>query len=392
MDEQSQKQQKKPPKKLPRFLTRLIAALVVLAVFLALVVMVAFRDQLNMDSIKRYFTYLSLTRSDSGQADAFSYDGELSDTFAVLDGDLLVCSRNAISLYSGSGTQYINQSVSMTNPVVNTNGSLAVVYDAGGSSLYILGQRSLVWSTDELEPILSARLNRSGQLTVATQASGYRGMVTVYDASYSPVMSINLSSAFVMDAALSDNGHTLAILTAGQSGGAFDTGLSLYAMTYSNGTYQPDASCSLGGGVVLDVRHTSSAVWTLSDQGLDITDHSGRSVHTDWADRYLRRYTLSGNGFALALLGKYHAGSQVELWVIDQQGQRQTLSLNEQVMSIAAAGRYFAVLTSDRLDIYTDELTLYSTLKGTRGARTVLLMPDGSAILVSEDSAGFYIP
>ena len=131
MDEQSQKQQKKPPKKLPRFLTRLIAALVVLAVFLALVVMVAFRDQLNMDSIKRYFTYLSLTRSDSGQADAFSYDGELSDTFAVLDGDLLVCSRNAISLYSGSGTQYINQSVSMTNPVVNTNGSLAVVYDAG---------------------------------------------------------------------------------------------------------------------------------------------------------------------------------------------------------------------------------------------------------------------
>ena len=392
MDEQSQKQQKKPPKKLPRFLTRLIAALVVLAVFLALVVMVAFRDQLNMDSIKRYFTYLSLTRSDSGQADAFSYDGELSDTFAVLDGDLLVCSRNAISLYSGSGTQYINQSVSMTNPVVNTNGSLAVVYDAGGSSLYILGQRSLVWSTDELEPILSARLNRSGQLTVATQASGYRGMVTVYDASYSPVMSINLSSAFVMDAALSDNGHTLAILTAGQSGGAFDTGLSLYAMTYSNGTDQPDASCSRGGGVVLDVRHTSSAVWTLSDQGLDITDHSGRSVHTDWADRYLRRYTLSGNGFALALLGKYHAGSQAELWVIDQQGQRQTLSLNEQVMSIAAAGRYFAVLTSDRLDIYTDELTLYSTLKGTRGARTVLLMPDGSAILVSEDSAGFYIP
>ncbi len=100
----------------------------------------------------------------------------------------------------------------MTNPVVNTNGSLAVVYDAGGSSLYILGQRSLVWSTDELEPILSARLNRSGQLTVATQASGYRGMVTVYDASYSPVMSINLSSAFVMDAALSDNGAAIPFL------------------------------------------------------------------------------------------------------------------------------------------------------------------------------------
>lgn len=390
MDEQ--KQQKKPPRRLPRFLTRLIATLVVLAVFLGLVIMVAFRDRLNIDSIKRYFTYLSLTRSDSGQAEAFAYDGDLNDTFAVLDGDLLVCSHNAISLYSGSGTQYINQSVSMTNPVVNTNGSLAVVYDAGGSSLYILGQRSLVWSTDELEPILSARLNRSGQLTVATQASGYRGTVTVYDASYSPVMSISLSSAFVMDAALSDNGHTLATLTVGQSGGAFDTGLSLYTMTYSNGTYQPDASCSLGRGVVLDMRNTSSAVWTLSDQGLAITNHEGQTVSADWSDRYLRRYTLSGDGFALALLGRYRAGSQTELWVVNQQGQRQTLQLNEQVMSIAAAGRYLAVLTGDRLDIYTDQLELYSTLKGTRGARTVLLMPDGSAILVSADNAGFYIP
>ena len=91
-----------------------------------------------------------------------------------------------------------------------------MVYDAGGSSLYILGQRALVWSVQDLEPILSARLNRNGQLTVVTQSSSYRGTVTVYDASYSPVMRIDLSSAFVMDAALSDDGHTLAILTVGQ--------------------------------------------------------------------------------------------------------------------------------------------------------------------------------
>ena len=51
-----------------------------------------------------------------------------------------------------------------------------------------------------------------------------------------------------------------------------------------------------------------------------------------------------------------------------------------------------AVLTGDRLDIYTDKLELYSTLNGTQGARTVLLMPDGSAILISAGSAAYYIP
>lgn len=382
----------RPKKKLPRFLARLLATLVVLAAALCLVSVVVFRDRLNLDSVKRWFTYRSLTLSDSGQAEAFDYDGSLDDTFAVLDGDLLVCSRNAISLYSGSGTRYINHSVNMEHPVVNTNGSLAVVYDAGGSSLYVLGQRALVWSAEGLESILSARLNRNGQLTVVTQASGYRGMVTVYSSAYEPVMSVNVSSAFVMDAALSDDGHTLAILAAGQANGAFATTLELDAMDYSSGEYQPDLICQLGSGVVLDTRHTASAVWTVSDRGLSITDREGNSVQADWSNRYLRRYTLSGDNFALALLGRYRAGSQAELWVVDAQGQRRVIELNEQVMSISAAGRYFAVLTSDRLDIYTDELELYTSLKGTRGARTVLLMADGSAILISADSAGFYVP
>ena len=256
----------------------------------------------------------------------------------------------------------------------------------------MLGQRALVWSATGLEGILSARLNRNGQLTVVTQASGYRGMVTVYDAAYNPVMSVSLTSAFVMDAALSDDGRTLATVTVGQKDGAFATGLELYAMDYSSGGYQADVSCSLGGGVVLELRHTASAVWALSDRGLTVTDHAGQTAWVDWSNKYLRRYTLSGDGFAVALLGKYRAGSQAELWVVDARGGRRTLELNEQVMSIAAAGRYLAVLTGDRLDIYTDELELYSSLKGTQGARAVLLMPDGSAILVSADSAGFYVP
>ncbi len=382
----------KPKARLPRFLVHVTATLIVLAAALCLVAMVAFRDSLNIDSVKRWFTYRSLVRGDSGRAESFSYDADLTDTFAVLDGDLLTCSRNAISLYSGSGTQYINESVGMENPVVSTNGSLAVVYDAGGSNLYILGQRTLVWSSDDFESILSARLNKNGQLTVVTQASGYRGTVTVYDAAYSPVMSINLGSAFVMDAALSDNGHTLAILTVCQSNGAFATSLELYEMNYASGQYAPDFSCLLGSSVVLETRHTASSVWALGDRGLTITGHDGRSSGVSWTDKHLRRYTLSGDGFAAALLGKYRAGSQAELWVVDELGQRQTLEINEQVLSISAAGRYLAVLTGDRLDIYTDELELYDSLEGTQGARNVLLMPDGSAILISADNAGFYIP
>lgn len=390
---QPEQQNTEKKRKFPRFLTRLLLFLLALVLLLAGVTAIVFRDRINVDSIKRWFNYRSLVLNDSGQADTFLYDGDLTDTFATLDGDLLVCSRNVISLYSSSGTRYVSQSVSMENPVVDTNGSLAVVYDAGGSQLYVLGQRQLVWEAEGLTSILSAHLNKNGQLTVVTQSGGYRGAVTVYGSDYEPIMSVNLSSAYVMDAALSDNGKTLSILTVGQEDGTFSSTLSLYTMnTTGGGDFVPDLTCSLGSNVVIATRHTSDRVWSLGNQSLDITDHRGRTYSVNWSERYLKRYTLNGNGFAAALLGQHRAGSQAELYTVDENGVYRTVEYNEQVLSLSAAGRYVAVLTGDRLDIYTSDLELYDSLEGTQGARTVLLLEDGSAILISAESASFYVP
>ena len=380
-------------RKKPRFLTRLLLFLLALVLLLVGVTAVVFRDRLNMDSIKRWFHYRSLVLNDSGQAESFLYEGDLTDTFATLDGDLLVCSGNTISLYSGSGTRYVSQSVSMEHPVVDTNGTLAVVYDAGGDELYVLGQRQLVWEAEGLRSILSAHLNHSGQLTVVTQADGYRGAVTVYSTDFQPIVTVNLSSAYVMDAALSDDGKTLSILTIGQEGGTFTSTLSLYALnTAAGGEFVPDTTCSLGGNVILATRHTEDVVWSLGNQGLSVTDHSGRTMTADWSDLYLKRYTLSGDGYATVLLGRYRAGSQAELVTIDSAGARHSVEYNEQILSLAAAGRYVAVLTGDRLDLYTSDLELYTSLEGTQGARGVLLMEDGSAILLSSGSASYYVP
>ena len=388
-----------PKKKRGRFFVRLILFLVALAMVLCAVALVAFRDTLNLDAVKRWFHYRALVLSDSGQAEAFLYDGELTDTFAVLDGDLLVCSKNAISLYSGSGTRYVSQAVSLDNPVVDTNGSLAVVYDAGGTSLYVLGQRELIWSARDLEPILAARLNRNGQLTVVTQARGHRGAVTVYDAAYQPVMSVRISTAFVMDAALSDDGHTLAILTIGQEEGDFSSSLSLYTLNSAAGPVEestdfvPEQTFDLGGNVILSLRHTPEQVWALGERGLSILSHDGSAAYADWSDRYLKSYDLSGDDFAVSLLGKYRAGSQAILLSTNWNGEAiGHMDINEQVLSLSVAGDYVALLTGDRLDIYTRDLSLYASLDGTQGARKVLLMEDGSAILISADSASFYVP
>ena len=380
------------PKK-PKFLVRVLLFLLAVVMVLGAVTVVVFRDRLSLDNIKRWIHYRSLVLNDSGQADSFLYNGSLEDTFATLDGDLLVCSTTSIGLYSGSGTQYVDLTVTMSKPVVSTNGSLAVVYDAGGSSLYVLGQREVIWSATDLTSILSAHLNRNGQLTVVSQSTGYKGTVTVYSSSYEKLMSVNLSSAYVMDAALSDDGKTLSILNVGQQDGAFQSILSLYTLnTGDGGDFQPNLTRSLGSSVVLETRHTLSHVWSMGDNGLTITDHQGNSTTVDWKEMHLKGYSLAGDDFAVALLAKYRAGSQGELWVIGSDGTYQSLEIDQQVLSISAAGRYVAVLTGNQLNIYTEDLQPYATLESTQGARKVLLLEDGSAILISADSASFYVP
>ena len=392
MDDTNTKQSTSQPKK-PKFIVRVLLFLLALAVVLGAVAVVVFRDRLSLDNLKRWIHYRSLVLNDSGQADSFLYDGSLEDTFAVLDEDLLVCSTTSISLYSGSGTQYVDLTVSMENPVVTTNGSLAAVYDAGGSSLYVLGQREVIWSTTNLSSILSAHLNQNGQLTVVSQSSGYKGSVTVYSSNYEKLMSVNLSTAYVMDAALSDDGKTLSILNVGQKDGVFTSSLALYTMnTGDSGDFQPNLTCDLGSSVVLETRHTLSQVWSISDRELSINDHQGNTTSVDWNDMHLKRYSLAGTDYAVALLAKYRAGSQGQLWVISDDGTYESLEIDQQVLSLSAAGRYIAVLTGNQLNIYTRDLKPYATLDSTQGARKVLLMEDGSAILISAHSASFYVP
>ena len=62
------------------------------------------------------------------------------------------------------------------------------------------------------------------------------------------------------------------------------------------------------------------------------------------------------------------------------------------MLGLSAAGRYLAVLYMDSLVIYNRELQVYASLRGTDYAKSVLMRPDGSALLLSSESAGLFLP
>lgn len=380
------------PKEKPNPILRLLAFLLTLALLLGAVALVAYRDRINLDAIKRYFTYRSLERSDSGQIDAFQFDSSGRGGFSSLGDDLLVWSSAGIRLYSSSGVEYLNDALSLLHPMADIRDDAAVVYDAGGTTLRVYADRAQIFSLDAEQghEILSARMGPGRTLAVVTRETGYKGVVTLYGSDFQPTMAIRISTRYVMDAIPSQDGKTIAVLTVGQSNNTFESTLALYDRAGD----EAFAQCSLGNNAILDLSCSGGVFWALGETGLSIVSTDGAANLTcDYGGAYLKDYSLGGDGYAALLLGKYRAGSSTTLTTVDTKGETiATLDLEDQILDLATSGRYVAVLTASTLTIYTKDLQVYETIDNTMGARNVVLRSDGTAYLASGETAQLCIP
>lgn len=382
--------------KRPGPFVRIPAFLATAALILGGVFLTANWEKINFDYVKRQFAYRSLARNESGQVESFSYNGGVSSSFAEVNADLLVCSSTGIRLYSPGGTAYVDRPCVLKNPVLTVGGSAALVYDIGGTELYVYRNREEVFSLtgSDARCILSASLSAQGLLTVVTRTSGAKGAVTVYDASFRRLFGVNLSSRFVTDAVLSPDGSTLALATAGQTEGIYDSQIAFYRLDRSTEQQTPDAICSLGNDAILAMDWSASPLRVLGENALSFVGPDGSLTGSyPFGYRYLKGFSLNGDGFCALLLGKYRAGTEAELVTVNPQGgELSSLTLDEQVLSLSSAGKYLSILTADGLTIYTGNLTRYHTLTDLQGARKLLQRADGSVLLIAHENARLYLP
>lgn len=383
-----------PKKKtsIKNMLLRLLALLVTAALILGALFLVVNWDRYNLDAIKRRLALRAVETNASGEAEPFTHGGGSDVSFAYLSDGILMTSNTGIHYYAFSGQQYAEKVMTMEYPILAATDSAAVAYDAGGQSLYLYqgGEETFTLTLEGAGDLLSARLNDNGWLAVTAQESGYKGTVTVYNSSYERVFRLNRSSTFVVDAMVSPDCKSVAVVTVGQQNGRFESQLLVYPLN----SEEPVAQVSLGSGAVLELDYESSQIWLLSESSLTTVSTADWSVESySFGSRYLKGCTFDGDGFALLLLGRYRAGSADEVLVLSPEAEViQTLPVQGQVLSFDAAGSYLCLLAGGELCIYTKDLEHYRTLEDVQGARYVALGENGSAMLADRQQAWLYIP
>ena len=384
----------KEPKKAKKtnIFVRLLILLLTAALVVGALLLVVYRDRLNLDAVKRWLAYRSLETSETGQAEPFTHAGGDKLSLAYLDSGVLLASAAGAHYYSFSGEPYAQEVLAMENPILSAASSAGVIYDAGEQSLFLFrdGRETFQLTLEGGGDLLSARVNDSGWLAVTAQQSGYKGVVTVYNAEGGQVIQISLSSTFVVDAALSPDCRTVAVITMDQQGGVFESQVRFYPVDQE----EPSAQVSLGGIAVLDLDYESGRLWVLGEDELVTVSPDGSEVSRySFGRSYLKGCALGGDGFALLLLGSYRAGSASQAVTVDEEGQvLAQLSLSGQVLDFDAAGRYCALLTGGELTVCTRDFQDYALLESTQGARCTALSSNGSALLADSQRAWLFIP
>ena len=347
-------QQRKKPRK---WLWLTLAVVIVLGVVAAAVLW----DANSFDGLRRSIIYARAEKDETGCAKLYYYENDATSRFAALNGSLVTVAANQIR-----------------------------VLDERSQVLYALDSKGLRWQQETEGELLSVTVNPHGYVTATYNKSGAKAAVTVWDSSGTAVFTYLSAQRFVMTAALGRDDRTLAAVTMGQEDGGFQS----FLVLYRTNSDKEVAATAINGGAVYALETMQKSFCAVSEQGLYLLDTDGalRSSYS-YGGQYLRRCATGDGDWAALLLSRYKSGGYASLITVDNDGNELGgCDIDGEVLDMSTAGRYVAVLFSDRLTIYDKYLTEVATLPDVSEARAVLMREDGSAVLAGAAGASLYLP
>lgn len=347
-------------------------------------------DANSFDGLRRSIIYARAEKDETGCAKLYYYENDATSRFAAIDGSLVTVAANQVRLLDERSQVLYQNSVRFLHPDLVSGGGVAVAYDIGGTVLYALDSKGLRWQQETEGELIAVTVNPHGYVTAVYNKSGAKAAVTVWDSNGAAVFTFQSAQRFVMTAALGQDDRTLAAVTMGQEDGKFQS----FLVLYHTDSDKMVATTPVDGGVAYALETLQREFCAVTEQGLYLLDSGGElKASYSYGGQFLRRCVVGDGGWAALLLSRYKSGGYASLITVDGDGNELGgCDIDGEVLDISTAGRYVALLFSDRLTIYDKYLTEVATLPDVSEVRAVLMRADGSAVLAGASGASLYLP
>ena len=322
----------------------------------------------------------------SDPAAAFAFDPYSENRFTPVGQGLLVTSDAGLTLFDGSGKQLLTRTVGFTDPLAVSRGGYAVVWSQSSSVGLLISEKGELLELDLSGNALSGKVNAAGWSVFLSRESGSKGVATVFRPDGQAVYRVRLGSSYPVDADLSPDGGSLALLTLHGSG----SHVGLYSLNEEEELYAWTGEEQ----ICFELVHLGSTLVLLSTERAVFLDDQCRQVNVfDFSGEYLKDYSCSPDGGLVLAVGRHRSGSAARLVSLDRDGRfLASAEVQEEVEGLSTAGRWVAVLYPDRVTVCDTELREKGSLENTSGIQAVLMREDGSAVVVAGGSATIFTP
>ena len=317
----------------------------------------------------------------SRQADELSYSNYLNSSYTGLNNGIASTSSRGIQVISAGGDQMFYDNFEMTSPGVDLSGERAAAFDIGGNIVKVFSNKEVLYTVETQSPVISASVNSSGWTAVCTQCEGYKGLVTVYDASGKVVYEWYSGEAYVAMADIREDSKTIAVLGMTESGSRI--------VFFDLGSEGEKGRCEIPDDVIIEIGfEKKDRVAAISAKKLLSVSTSGEiKKQYDFGSEYLRNYRLGSDGIHLLILSDYQVGGGCDAVCIrngKETGRARNLPEPEK---IALSGGKYALLSNQTVKVYSKNGKVKSTFNNISGAEEIILNDNGTVTVAKAYSA-----
>lgn len=308
--------------------------------------------------------------------DPFTYENGSNQVFTQLNGRLAISSSTGLQVLDKSGATVCREVFSMNEPAVCTGGNDIIFYDIGSTSLRAI-RNDTITNLDTENNIISVSANSQDYLAIAHKQAGYKGAVSVLNSDHTPIYEWSSGKGFVIDAAISPDSDTLAVLCL-ESGGCI-----IHILKISS---EEELSVTpVSQQIFFDISFTSeNTICSLSEKAILFYNTDGSKIQSyEFGDSFLAEYSLTKDITAV-VLSKFVSGNNVSILSFTPDGEiKGEASLTEEPLSISSYKSRLLVLGSDLITVFSKEMSVKSQNHVVPGYRTVLLLPSNEVLLLS---------
>ncbi len=346
------------------------AAVTVLIVLIGVSVFL-FRDKLSPAALGGSDSAVTIS---SGEP--FTYETGSKQLFALMGDSLAIASTTGLQILDASGKTVVREVFSMTSPAVCAGSDVCAFFDVGGKSLRIF-QNKESHNLDREQAITAVTVSSGGYFAVTGDETGYKGSVTVLGHALDPVYKWYSGTDYPLDAAVSPDNSTLAVLCVGASGSV----VHIMKLDSENET----AAISIPDELAFNVRYTAGGnLYVLSEDAIRFYSGGGEALNTySFEDNYLANYALSED-YCAVVLSKYISGADVSLLSFGNNGAvLGTVKLSEEPLSLSVQKQKLLVLDASSVSLYSDKLGLLKQNHTIPGYIAGVLLPKSEMLLLS---------